>query len=143
MRHQITLRPIYADTDAEGVVYYGTYLAWLEKGRTELFRAAGFTVADLKDQGILFAVRHAGLDYRYPARYDELLAVQSEITEVRGSRIAFQHAITWIKENTITNEQDTEANSILLQATIELVCLDADTFRPRRVPPRLVKVLAD
>jgi len=127
MENEITLRPIYADTDAEGVVYYATYLAWLEKGRTELIRDTGFTVADLRSQGLIFAVRKVSLDYFQPAHYDELLLVRTRVTEVKGARIVFEQAVV-----------HRETKQILLQGSVLLIAVDVDTFKPKRVPAALV-----
>ncbi len=91
MPNELILRPIYADTDAEGVVYYAVYLEWMERGRTETIRDTGYTVADFKKEGIIFAVRRAEIDYYAPARYDELILIKTKIVEIKGATITFEH----------------------------------------------------
>ena len=124
--NEILLRPIYADTDAEGVVYYATYLAWMEKGRTELIRQMGCCVADFKNDGLIFAVRNVNLDYFAPAHYDEELLVQTKILNIKDACLTFEQAVV-LKETA----------QVLVQGTILLVALDAESFKPRRVPKLL------
>lgn len=92
--HVLTLRVYYEDTDAAGIVYHANYLKFAERGRTELLRLCGISQSELvKTYGMAFAVRDCALDYRAPARLDDLLEVRSRLVELRGATLRAQQAI--------------------------------------------------
>lgn len=116
------VRIYYEDTDAGGVVYYANYLRYLERARTEWLRALGFGQQALIDEaGILFAVRHVEIDYRRPARFDDALVVEAAIGKVSGVSLVFDQRIL----------RDGE---VLCSATVKVVCLDGERFRPTPIP---------
>ena len=86
---KITLdyRVPYADTDQMGVVYYGNYLTLFERARNELRRACGYTYRECEAEGWRLPVIHAEVDYRSPARYDDLLEVTAYVQLMKGVRI--------------------------------------------------------
>ena len=72
------LRVIYGDTDQMGVVYYANYLRYFEAGRNEFIRAKGLRYRDFEERfGLRLPVAEAGVSYRQPARYDDLLRVDA------------------------------------------------------------------
>ncbi len=75
--HTTTLRVRYADTDQMGVVYYATYLLYFEVGRTELLRACGIPYSELEARGYILPVLEAHVHYHIPARYDDVLHIQT------------------------------------------------------------------
>lgn len=77
----------YADTDQMGVVYYGNYLTIFERARNELMRSRGYTYKRYEEEGWMLPVVHAEVDYRRPAKYDDLLEVTAWVKEQRGVRI--------------------------------------------------------
>lgn len=77
----------YADTDQMGVVYYGNYLALFERARNELMRAYGYTYRECEAEGWMLPVVHAEVDYRRPAKYDDLLEVTAWVRLLKGVRI--------------------------------------------------------
>ena len=83
----IEYRVPYADTDQMGVVYYGNYLALFERARNELMRACGYTYRECESEGFMLPVTHAEVDYRRPAKYDDLLEVKAWVRRLRGVRI--------------------------------------------------------
>ncbi len=93
MEHVATVRVIFGDTDAAGVVYYGNYLRWFEVGRAELMRRKGFLYHVTMEGGMLLPVIEAGARYHAPARYDDALRIHAEIRDVRGVRLAFGYRI--------------------------------------------------
>lgn len=87
------IRVIYADTDAMGIVYYANYFKWFETGRTELMRDMGIAYADLEKSGYSMPVIEAGCEYVYPARYDDLLVIETTVTHLRRASVRFDYVI--------------------------------------------------
>ena len=83
----------YADTDQMGVVYYGNYLTIFERARSELLRACGYTYRQCEAEGWMLPVVHAEVDYRRPARYDDLLEVTAWCRAHRGVRLEIACAV--------------------------------------------------
>lgn len=122
MKH--ALRVYYEDTDAGGVVYYANYFKFAERARTEWLRVSGHDHASLRDTfGILFVVRRAFADFYRPARLDDLLTVETRLTERRGTRFSLSQAIL-------------RGDEELVRIGVEIACVGAD-FRPARLPEAL------
>ena len=122
--HVLSVRVYYEDTDAAGIVYHSNYLKFAERGRTELLRLAGISQTELvKTHGMAFAVRDCALDYRAPARLDDLLEVRSRLVEMRGATLRAQQAIRRGGEDLVT-----------LAVRVACVALNG---RPIRMPPVL------
>lgn len=83
----------YEDTDCGGVVYYANYLKYFERARTQYLEARGLSVAELMQQGTVFVVVHAELEYRAPARYGETLEIETIIPEMSPASITFSHVV--------------------------------------------------
>ena len=91
--HMMDVRIYYQDTDCGGVVYYGNYLRYFEQGRTHWLETQGLSVKAFMDAGTLFAVVHAELSYRSPARYGETLTIATRLTNMRAASFTFAHEI--------------------------------------------------
>ena len=90
---KIKHRVIYADTDHGGFVYYGKYLEFLERARTELIRESGVSIAELAKKGFIAPVVHVSVDYKAPARYDDELEIEVEITKIGTTSLTFEYKI--------------------------------------------------
>jgi acyl-CoA thioester hydrolase len=87
-RHVLPLRIYYEDTDAQGIVYYATWLRFLERGRTELLRMIGLEHSALRaESGINWVVRRCTIDYLKPARLDETVDIVTGCGEMRGASL--------------------------------------------------------
>ena len=84
----------YAETDQMGVVYHANYLVWCEIGRTDFIRRHGQSYADLERSGIRLAVSDVTLRLLGAARYDDMVQVETTLTEVQSRRIVFDYLIT-------------------------------------------------
>lgn len=88
------LRVIYGDTDQMGVVYYANYLRFMEAGRNEFIRAHGLRYRDFEERFHLrLPVVEAQVSYRVPARYDDLLTVETSLSEARRASARFGYRI--------------------------------------------------
>ena len=116
------LRVRYSETDQMGVVYHTNYPVWCEIGRTDFIRRTGATYAELERKGVLLAVSEISIRYHAPARYDDLVRVETTLAAVRSRAVAFDYVIT----NAGTSER-------LASARTALVSLDA-MGRPTKLP---------
>ncbi|ARJ65104.1 tol-pal system-associated acyl-CoA thioesterase [Magnetospirillum sp. ME-1] len=93
--HTFPIRVYYEDTDAGGIVYHSNYLNFAERARTELVRELGVSQRDMLEEGegTAFAVRSAHIDFLRPARLDDLLSVQTEVTSIGGASIELDQRI--------------------------------------------------
>ena len=91
--HTTELRVRYAETDQMGVVYHSNYLIWCEIGRTDYIRALGTPYAELERNGVALAVSEASLRCHAPARYDDIVRVETSLTEVRSRTVTFDYVI--------------------------------------------------
>ena len=89
-----TLRVYYEDTDMGGIVYYANYLKFIERGRSDWVRAIGMDQNAMKDDhGIVFVVRRVEADYLAPARLDDVLTVETQLTQVKGARFTMAQKV--------------------------------------------------
>ena len=127
MKHQYTYRVIYRDTDAEGVVYYASYLGFFERGRSELLRQKGISLKEVKaKEGIVFAIASVNCDYKAPALYDDELAITTEISETSAVRIIFKQEVR-------------RGEQLLVSARITACSIDLRGFRPVRIPADILR----
>ena len=84
---------IYADTDAGQVVYYANYFRWFESGRRELFRYLKIDISALDKKGIIAPVVEAHCNYFHPARYDDVVVIETIISEVKEKSIRFEYKV--------------------------------------------------
>ena len=92
-KNETQVRVIYADTDAMGIVYHTNYIKWFEIGRTELLREMEVVYAEVESSGYYLPVTEAYCHYLLPARYDDILVVQTVISNVRRASIQFDYQI--------------------------------------------------
>ena len=92
--HQTCLRVRYAETDQMGVVYYANYLVWMEVGRVEFCKAAGFSYEQMeREDGIFLAVSEARCRYLYPARFDQEITVETSLFSAHPRMVEFAYEI--------------------------------------------------
>ena len=89
----VEFRARYGETDQMGVVYHAEYLVWCEIGRTEYIRSVGLPYAEMERRGTALAVADASLRYHAPARYDDVIRVETSLRTVRSRAITFDYAI--------------------------------------------------
>ncbi len=119
------VRVYWEDTDAGGVVYHAQYLAFMERARTEWLRTRGYGQELLRvEYALVFAVRAMTIDFRLPARLDDVLQVSVVLKECRrASLVVIQHV---------------EREGVrLLDAEVRLAALGAGDFKPKIIAPEL------
>lgn len=134
--HTFQCRVYYEDTDHGAVVYYANYLKFMERGRTEYLRAAGIELDEVeRETGAMFAVTEANIRYLSPARFNDLLEIESRLVEARGARLAFTQSI-W----RIDRSDGVTRDALLSEAEIRLACIDREG-NARRIPKSLLPAL--
>jgi acyl-CoA thioester hydrolase len=130
--HEWPVRVYYEDTDAEGVVYYANYLRFMERGRTEWLRDLGIEQDALRDRyGLCFVVAETQVRFREPARFNDQLVVRSRMLECRRARFELEQNVHLAADSTL-----------LVASYCKAACVDAHTFRPRRLPDVLRSAMA-
>lgn len=90
---ELSLRPRYAETDAQGVVYHANYLVWFEVGRGEYCRAIGFPYSLIEREGYGFMVTDLTIKYHSPARYDDEIEVATWCEKIGRVSCVFGYRI--------------------------------------------------
>lgn len=122
---EIQIRVRYAETDQMGVVYHGNYAAFFEMGRTEWLRNQGFTYKKLEEIGVMMPVVSLSMNYKKPAKYDDLLTLKTIFKSQQGVKIEFDYEI------------HNQAGELLTTGYSMLVFVDMKTGRPT-LPPEVV-----
>lgn len=125
------IRIYYEDTDAGGVVYHANYLRYFERARTEHLRERGLSVGELAARGCIFPVVRLEVDYRAPARHDDLLRIETRVLEVGKTSFTIgQQALRAVD------------GKLLVDAKVTLVCVNP-RMKAARLPEDLLRALAD
>jgi len=127
----ITYRVPYADTDQMGVVYYGNYLTLFERARNELMRECGYTYRECEAEGWMLPVIHAELDYKRPARYDDLLEITAYVQAAKGVRLEIACEVRVKGED-----------AILVKGFTRHCFVSVKNFRPVAPPEKLLAAMA-
>ena len=93
IKSQTSIRVRFAETDMMGIVYHGSYLPWLEVGRTRLIEEFGFNYRKLNEAGFHLPVLDVSIQYKRPARYDDEVVITTIIREKPGIRIRIEYEI--------------------------------------------------
>lgn len=122
--HRLMARVYYADTDFSGVVYHARYLEFFERGRSDFLRLAGVHHTELADgkhgEKLVWIVRRMEIEFRAPARIDDILTVDTRTEEISGARIRMAQQL----------KRDDE---VLVEAKVEAAII-GENGRPRRFP---------
>jgi len=127
--HLLPVSVYYEDTDLSGFVYHANYLRFMERARTEFFRLAGFSKMEGLEaaEPFAWAIRRADIDFRRPARLDDVLTVKTLLTGLSGARL-----------NAL--QQIYSGDTLLVEGRIE-ACLVTLTGKPRRLPDKVRALL--
>ncbi|WP_294823653.1 thioesterase family protein [uncultured Flavobacterium sp.] len=125
--HEFSVRVRYAETDQMGVVYHGNYAQYFEMGRVEWLRNLGVSYADMEKGGIMLPVVSLTMNYKKPARYDDLLRVRTIMKKLTSVKIEFEYEIY---------NQDDE---LLTTGSSILVFVNMATGRPVLPPDYIIE----
>ncbi len=127
----IQFRVRYGETDQMGYVYHGNYAEYFEMGRLEWLRKLGISYKKMENTGIMLPVISLNINYKKPAKYDDLLTLKTKLTKKPLARIEFEY------------ELFNEDKELLTTAKTTLVFIDMKTNRPTKAPEYLLKKLKE
>lgn len=126
--HHFEARVYYEDTDAGGVVYYANYLRFAERARMEFLRQFGYNHQQVRDEhGAILVVRHVEVDYKAPARLDDLLDIFTEVKDCKNSSVTMRQTFHC-------------GETVLVEMTVVIVAVGLSTGRAVRIPPQLRQI---
>lgn len=126
----IPVRTYHEDMDDVGVVYYANYLKFMSRARSEWMRDVGFDQAMfLRERRVTFAVMRVTMDFLRPAHLDDTLMVGARLLDSGVATLDFEQEI------------HRAPSELLCRGYVKLACVDADTLRPRKIPPELTEKL--
>ncbi len=120
------VRIYYEDTDAGGIVYYANYMKFIERARTEWLRALGYEQNKLLEQSIAFVVKWVEMHNYAPARFNDVLSINTQVVELKGASMLFKQEITNVQGVT------------LVIANVRVACVDPVSMKARRLPKTLL-----
>lgn len=123
------VRVIYADTDAMGIVYHTNYIKWFEVGRNELMRQLGVAYTELEKLGLNMPLTKVSCHYLLPAKYDQLLTVETKFDYIKRASIRFNSYI-W----------DEEGKKLLVEGYTIHACTNMEG-KIRRLPQLLLDLI--
>jgi acyl-CoA thioester hydrolase len=119
--HKLAIRVYWEDTDAGGVVYHASYLRFMERGRTELLRDLGVDQSALQQEsGIVFVVADMNIKFRAPGKLDDVLLVETTVTETGGASLLLSQKIS-------------RAGELLVEADVTCAVISGEG-KPVRLP---------
>ena len=145
--HRHPVRVYWEDTDAGGIVFYGNYLKFMERARTEWLSTLGFGQESMRRAGEgMFIVAETTLRYLKPARLDDQLVVTVAVTEIGRASVTFSQEV-WRADTLLTQgmvrigwvQPVTPRDASVAQAGDE--ASGEDSFRPARIPARILAIL--
>lgn len=126
--HRLTQRVYYEDTDFSGLVYHARYLHFLERGRTDYLRCLGVeqsALIGIDEEGLVFVVHRMEIDFKAPARMDDVLEIRTTTTKAGGAKMVL--------------EQEIRRDGQLLIAAKVVIAVVNRLGRPRRLPEGLAQ----
>ena len=125
------IRVRYSETDQMGVVYHGNYVPYFEIGRVEWLRNKGISYKSMEESGIALPIVSMTINYKKPARYDDLLTVKTRFKSYSGVKIEFDCEI-WSQES-----------ELLTTAHFILVFVDLKNGKPVLPPDYILKLIKE
>ncbi|NLX05035.1 MAG: acyl-CoA thioesterase [Phycisphaerae bacterium] len=112
---RIEFRVRYPEVDRMGVVHHSQYAVYFELGRTELLRAHGVSYREMEEMGSFFVVASLEIRYKAPARYDDVLLLETRTARMTRARI--EHDYTLYHK---------DSGRLLAEGHTLLACVDGD-----------------
>jgi acyl-CoA thioester hydrolase len=119
----------FAETDAQGVVHHAVYLVWFEQTRIEYLARFDGGYPALQAQGIEALTLETYVKHLLPAHFPDRLRISCRCLNLRGARFKYEYAVE-------------RGDQLLAEGWTTHACVDAQSFRPTRVPAWLSEAIA-
>jgi acyl-CoA thioester hydrolase len=145
----LPVRVYIEDTDAGGIVFYGNYLKYFERSRTEYVRSLGVSLRAGLIDNLSFVVSNIAVDYIKPAKLDDMLFVATAVTNAGPASMKFSQKVfkcsneQWDMYNASPSAYDENDLEILCTADVRVAALALDTMKPCRLPVVLKAALIE
>jgi acyl-CoA thioester hydrolase len=104
----------FADTDAGGVVYFGSYGRFLERAVIEYRRAAGVPLVGADEHH--FMIRSMAVEYHAPLRFDDEVEAFVRVSRIGTSSHTVEARLERIDPNGATHVADARAVVVGVQS---------------------------
>lgn len=128
--NEIRVRTRYGETDQMGVIYHGNYAQYLEMGRVEWLRSMGVSYRRMEEKGIMLPVISMTVNFKKPAKYDDVLIVKTILNKKPTVKITFDYEVC-----------EEASKDILTTASVMLAFMDIKTRKPMMCPDFLLEKL--
>lgn|SRR5690625_802127 len=112
MRHSHELRVRFAETDQMGIAHHSAYVVWLEAARIDWLRQHSLSYRELEDSGVSLAVSELSLRYLSACRFDDLLEIDTALTQLRSRRLDFSYRINRPADGALIAEASTRLTPV-------------------------------
>ena len=129
MKHILEQKVYYSDTDAYGVVWHGSYLRWLEMGRTEFGEEIGIILPELVEQNIAMPVVNINLKYKASAKLNDEIVVETAIQKFNALSVTFEQKI-----------KAKNSDKTFIEAVVDVVAIDNNGKLSRKMPQILLEM---
>ncbi|MGV6829235.1 MAG: acyl-CoA thioesterase [Flavobacteriales bacterium] len=126
-----TIRVRYGETDAMGIVYYGNYALYFEQGRSDWLRELGYTYKWMEENNIQLPIVNLQIEYKHPARYDDLIYVHTFLKEMPTVKIELFHEIY------------NQENKLLVKGSTKLVFRNSKSRKIIKCPNFLIEKIME
>jgi len=128
MKHIFEQKVFYADTDAYGVVWHGSYLRWMEMGRVMWCEEQGYSLNELRSQDIVLPVVNINVKYKASAKLEDVIIIETWVDKFNPLSVTFKQAI-----------KSKETGKTFIEASVDVVALHEDGKLYRRLPDVLLQ----
>lgn len=123
MPHKFDVRVYYEDTDLAGIVYYANYLRYIERARSEAVRDKGVDQWAMKQAGFVFVVRGLVAEYLLPAKFDDILTIETETTSIKAATMQMYQVVK-------------RGDDVIFTADVRVACM-SEQGKPARFPAEI------
>ena len=119
----------FAETDAQGIAHHASFVVWLEVARVEYLEHNAGGYQAIRDRGYEALTTEVHVRYHRAASFDDRLVIEARCIDLRGSRFRYEYRVT-------------RAGELVAEAWTQHAVVDAETYRPTRVPEWLAEAIA-
>lgn len=132
MKNILEQKVYYADTDAYGVVWHGSYLRWLEAGRMNFADEMGISLPVLQDNNVVLPVTNINVRYKSSARLNDELIIETSVQKFNPLSVSFNQKVI-----------DKISGKVFVEAIVDVVAIDNNGKLYRKMPQILLDAFSN